>query len=65
MSVIENMKLPLTNQMKMWLDNIRHKKGLYYMMYDKKSIAKFGKRFSLDGKNARSAIADWYSSYGD
>ena len=66
MSVIENMQsLILTTQMQKWLDDIRHEKGLYHMMYDKDSIAKFAEHFSLNEKKCRSAIADWYSTYGD
>ena len=51
--------------MQKWLDDIRHEKGLYHMMYDKKSIAKFAEQFSLNEVKSRSAIADWYSAYGD
>ena len=66
MSVIENMQsLILTTQMEKWLNDIRHNKGLYHMMYDKDSIAKFGQEFSLDSKKSKAAINDWYSTYGD
>ena len=66
MSVIRNMQsLILTSEMQKWLDDIRHEKGLYHMMYDKKSIAKFAEQFSLNEVKSRSAIADWYSAYGD
>ena len=66
MSVIGNMQsLILTTEMEKWLDDIRHEKGLYHMMYDKESITKFAEQFSLDEAKSRSAIADWYSAYGD
>ena len=66
MSVIENMQsLILTTQMEKWLNDIRHDKGLYHMMYDNDSIAKFGQEFSLDSKKSKTAINDWYSERGD
>ena len=66
MSVIENMQsLVLTTEMEKWLNDIRHEKGLYHMMYDKKSIAKFQQDFSLDVKQSKAAVNDWYSTYGD
>ena len=66
MSVIQNMQsLILTTQMEKWLNDIRHNKGLYHMMYDKDSIAKFEQEFSLDRKKSKTAINDWYSTYGD
>ena len=66
MSVIENMQsLVLTTQMEKWLNDIRHNKGLYHMMYDKDSIAKFEQEFSLDSNKAKAAVNDWYSTYGD
>ena len=66
MSVIENMKsLVLTSHMEKWLEDIRHNKGLYHMMYDEDSIAKFGQEFSLDSKKSKTAINDWYSERGD
>ena len=66
MSVIENMQsLILTTEMEKWLNDIRHNKGLYHMMYDKDSITKFEQEFSLDRKKSKTAINDWYSTYGD
>ena len=66
MSVIENMQsLILTSHMEKWLENIRHEKGLYHMMYDKESIESFGKEFQLDSKQSKTAINDWYSGRGD
>ena len=66
MSVIGNMQsLILTSHMDKWLEDIRHEKGLYHMMYDKDSIAKFQKDFELDGKQSKTAINDWYSERGD
>ena len=56
MSVIENMQsLVLTTQMEKWLNDIRHNKGLYHMMYDKDSIAKFEQDFELDSKQSKLA----------
>jgi hypothetical protein len=51
--------------MEKWLEDIRHNKGLYHMMYDEDSIAKFGQEFSLDSKKSKTAINDWYSERGD
>jgi ABC-type Na+ transport system ATPase subunit NatA len=51
--------------MEKWLENIRHEKGLYHMMYDKESIESFGKEFQLDRKQSKTAISDWYSQRGD
>ena len=66
MSVIQNMQsLTLTSEMKKWLENMRHEKGLYHMMYDKDSIAKFEQDFNLDSKKSKTAINDWYSERGD
>ena len=66
MSVIGNMQsLILTSEMKKWLEDMRHDKGLYHMMYDKDSIAKFEKDFHLDSKKSKTAINDWYSERGD
>ena len=66
MSVIENMQsLILSSDMSQWLENKRHEKGLYHMMYDQKSIAEFSNRYSLSPKQAKSAINDWYSQRGD
>ena len=66
MSVIENMQsLVLTTHMKKWLEDMRHEKGLYHMMYDKDSIAKFEHDFNLDRKKSKTAINDWYSERGD
>jgi len=66
MSVIENMQsLILNSHMSQWLEKIRHEKGLYHMMYDKESIAKFEQDFELDSKQSKAAISDWYSHRGD
>lgn len=66
MSVIQNMQsMILTDSMSQWLDNMRHERGLYHMMYDKDSIAVFGEKFELDSKQTKSAINDWYSQRGD
>ncbi len=66
MSVIRNMQsLILTSHMEKWLENMRHEKGLYHMMYDKDSIAAFEKEFELNSKQSKSAINDWYSQRGD
>ncbi len=66
MSVIENMQsLILTSQMQKWLENTRHEKGLYHMMYDEDSIAKFGQEFELNFKQSKTAINDWYTERGD
>ena len=66
MSVIQNMQsLTLTSEMKKWLEDIRHDKGLYHMMYDKDSIAKFEQDFKLDSKQSKLARDDWYSQRGD
>jgi hypothetical protein len=51
--------------MEKWLENMRHEKGLYHMMYDKDSIAAFEKEFQLDSKQSKAAINDWYSQRGD
>jgi hypothetical protein len=66
MSVIDNMQsLVLTTEMQKWLNDIRHNKGLFHMMYDKDSIAKFELEFSLNRKKSKAAINDWYSNRGD
>ena len=66
MSVIRNMQsLTLTAEMKKWLEDMRHEKGLYHMMYDKDSIAKFEQDFQLDRKQSKLARDDWYSQRGD
>ena len=66
MSVIENMQSYfLTAEMEKWLNDIRHEKGLYHMMYDKDSIAKFEQDFGLDKKQSKLARDDWYSQRGD
>jgi hypothetical protein len=66
MSVIDNMQsLVLTTEMQKWLNDIRHNKGLYHMMYDKDSIAKFEQDFELDSKQSKLARDDWYSQRGD
>ena len=66
MSVIQNMQsLILTSQMEKWVEDIRHEKGLYHMMYDNDSIAKFEQDFGLDSKQSKSARDDWYSQRGD
>ena len=66
MSVIQNMQsLVLTSHMEKWLEDMRHEKGLYHMMYDKDSIAKFAQEFELDNKQSKRAIDDWYTERGD
>ena len=66
MSVIQNMQsLILTSPMSKWLENVRHEKGLYHMMYDKESINAFEGEFQLNAEQAKAAINDWYSGRGD
>ena len=66
MSVIENMKsCTLTHDMELWLNKVRHEKGLYHMMYDKESISKFREIFKVSKQQSRIVILDWYNKHGE